>query len=70
MSKTILLQGGPENGRIEQVPDDLEIFTITRPVGPGKIILLAFEKGYYEATRLRDGGRQVFKWKGWEGEKN
>lgn len=70
MTKTILLKGGPENGKIETVPKALTIYTVLRPLAPGKMILIGFERGYYRQTDSIQDGRQVFEWQGWEGERN
>lgn len=70
MTKTILLWGGPDDGKIETVSKALTIYTVLRPLAPGKMILIGFERGYYHETERNQDGRQVFEWQGWEGEKN
>jgi hypothetical protein len=71
MTKTILLQGGPKDGEVCEVASDLDCYTVLREIAPGKkIVLLGFERGYYVPDGSKVNSRHVFRWKGWEGERN
>lgn len=71
MTKTILLVGGPRDGKIDTVPKALQRFTILREIAPGKkMVLLGFERGYYTATGREEQDKEIFEWQGWEGEQN
>lgn len=71
MTKTILLRGGPDDGKTDTVDLKLVRYTVLRPLAPNsKTVLVGFERGYYDYRGESDAGRQVFEWMGWEGEKN
>jgi hypothetical protein len=71
MTKTILLVGGPDDGQVKVVSHDLDRYTVLREFGLSKkMVMLGFERGYYDATATFEDNKELFIWKGWEGEKN
>lgn len=71
MTKTIRLAGGPEHGQTATVGADRSRYVVLRSVAPGKkMILLAFEKGIYMASGQFENDIEIYRWGGWEGDKN
>lgn len=71
MTKKILLQGGPDDGKTYTVDFMLVRYTVLRPLAPAKnAVMIGFEKGFYDYNGRKDNDRQVLEWKGWEGERN
>jgi hypothetical protein len=67
MTKTILLSGGPDDGRHVDIPEENTIHIIYKQMNPiGKTAgIVGAKKGVYKAGEHRLGV-QVFTWVGWE----
>jgi hypothetical protein len=68
MSKSIILVGGPDDGRQLTVPSDQKAYTIVNPIKTNgfSILLTSTQQGEYQQTGEYSGLMEIFAWKGWK----
>lgn len=68
MTKTIILSGGPEDGKLVTVQESqIQYFITTKPrASLTNSLLLSGETGLYEQSGEVIDGQEVFVWKGWK----
>lgn len=68
MTKTIVLVGGPEDGRTAKVDATAKTYTVVQPLKTNgfQIMLTSTQQGTYQQTGEYSGMNEIFTWKGWK----
>jgi hypothetical protein len=69
MTKTIILAGGPDDGRTETIDCALTSFKVVHPKPINlQQVVLNMRIGVYQQTGEYDWTREIFTWTGWQEE--